>query len=201
MRKSAETQFAIHSLLQERWSPRAFTADIVEEHKLQSLLEAARWASSCFNEQPWSFLVSTIQQVDEHEKMLTCLAKPNQIWAKQAPVLMITLAKLTFAHNGKPNQHASHDVGLAIGNLVVQATALDLGVHQMAGIFPDIVKSLYKIPDNYQALTALAIGYTGDSQSLPDDLRERELAKRTRHALSDFVFSGQWGQSSPIVQG
>ena len=200
MHNPAHTQFPIHSLLQERWSPRAFAKDAVEEHKLQSILEAARWASSCFNEQPWSFLVATTQHEEEHANMLTCLAEGNQSWAKQAPVLMITVAKITFAHNGTPNRHAFHDVGLAVGNLVMQATALGLGVHQMAGIFPDIAKSVYNISDNYEALTALAIGYVGDPQSLPDALRERELATRTRHPLSDFVFCGQWGQSASMVQ-
>ena len=199
MQNPANPQVPIHSLLQERWSPRAFSQKMVEKDALQSLLEAARWASSCFNEQPWSFLVSTSQEKEEHGKMLSCLAEANQSWAKEAPVLMITIVKLAFAHNGTSNRHASHDVGLAVGNLVVQATALGLGVHQMAGIHPDVAKSLYHIPDTHEALTALALGYFGDPQSLPDALRERELAIRTRQPLSEFVFSGQWGQSSPIV--
>ena len=200
MKKPAHTQFPIHSLLQERWSPRAFSENTVEDNKLQSLLEGARWAASCFNEQPWSFLVATKDNEKEHARMLTCLAEANQSWAKQAPVLMLTVAKLSFAHNGKPNRHAYHDVGLAVGNLVVQATALGLGVHQMAGIFPDIAKSLYNIPEDHEAVTGLAIGYFGNPQSLPDALRERELAERTRHALSDFVFSGRWGQSPAWIQ-
>ena len=200
MQKSAQTQFPIHPLLQERWSPRAFSGEPVEHNTLQSLLEAARWASSCFNEQPWSFIVATKDNEKDHARMLTCLAEANQSWAKQAPVLMITIAKLTFAHNGKPNLHAYHDIGLAVGNLVLQATALGLSVHQMAGIFPDVAKSLYNIPENHEAVTGLTIGYFGDPQSLPETLRERELAERTRHALSDFVFSGQWGQSPAWTQ-
>ncbi|MGB0908819.1 MAG: nitroreductase family protein [Nitrospirales bacterium] len=200
MHNPAHPQFPIHSLLQERWSPRAFSEKPVEKNILQSLMEAARWASSCFNEQPWSFLVATIQEKEEHGKMLSCLAEANQSWAKKAPVLMITIAKLHFAHNGTSNRHAFHDVGLAVGNLVVQATALGLGVHQMAGITPEIAKSLYNIPDNYEALTALAIGYIGDPQSLPAVFRERELAERTRHPLSEFVFSTQWGQSAAVVR-
>ncbi|GJL56314.1 MAG: hypothetical protein NPIRA02_34460 [Nitrospirales bacterium] len=199
MNKPAHTQFPIHALVQERWSPRAFANEPVEEQKLQSLLEAARWAASCFNEQPWGFLVATKQQTDAHDNMLTCLADANQIWAKHAPVLMLTVAKLNFAHNGKSNRHAFHDVGLAVGNLVTQATALGLSVHQMAGILPDKAKSLYNIPDDHEAVTGLAIGYIGDPQQLPDELRERELAQRTRHPLSDFVFTGQWGQSSAFL--
>ena len=199
MQKPAHTQYTIHPLLQNRWSPRAFSKDAVEEDKLQSLLEAARWASSCFNEQPWHFIVASNQHEKEHARMQTCIVAGNS-WAKLAPVLMITVAKLTFTHNETSNHHAYHDIGLAVGNLVVQATDLGLSVHQMAGIFPDVAKSLYHIPDHYEALTALAIGYVGDPQSLPGELRERELAARTRRSLSDFVFSGQWGQSSPIVQ-
>ncbi|WP_454063965.1 nitroreductase family protein [Candidatus Nitrospira salsa] len=199
MQKSAQTQFPIHTLMQERWSPRAFANDVVKKETLQSLLEAARWAASCFNEQPWGFLVATKQQEGEHTKMLTCLAEANQHWAKHAPVLMITVAKLTFAHNGKPNRHAFHDIGLSVGNLVLQATDLGLGVHQMAGIFPDVAKSLYNIPENHEAVTGLAIGYMGDPQSLSDELRERESAQRTRHPLSHFVFTEQWGQSAPLT--
>ncbi len=200
MQKLAQTQFPIHPLLQERWSPRAFSNELVEETTLQSLFEAARWASSCFNEQPWSFLVATKKNGEEHVKMLSCLVEANQSWAKQAPVLMLTIAKLIFDHNGKSNRHAYHDVGLAVGNLVVQATALGLGVHQMAGILPDMIKSSYDIPENYEPVTGLAIGYFGDPQSLPDELREREVAKRTRLPLSDFVFSSRWGHSASFVE-
>ncbi|MCA9473335.1 MAG: nitroreductase family protein [Nitrospirales bacterium] len=195
MSKTAKTQFPIHPLLQERWSPRAFSEALVEETKLQSLLEAARWAASCFNEQPWNFLIATKRQQAEYDRMLSCLAEANQIWAKQAPVLMLTVAKLRFAHNGKPNPHAYHDIGLAVGNLVVQATALGLAVHQMAGIFPDKARSTYGIPEHYEAVTGVAIGYIGDPHSLPDALRERELAERTRNPVSTFAFQGSWGQS------
>ena len=193
MSKSARTRFPIHPLLQERWSPRAFSETLVEESKLQSLLEAARWAASCFNEQPWNFLVATKQQEKEHVKMLACLAEANQSWAVQAPVLMLTVAKLTFAHNGKSNKHAYHDIGLAVGNLVVQATALELAVHQMAGIIPDKARLLYRIPEQYEVVTALAIGYIGDPQNLPDALRERELAERTRIPLFRLCFSWLMG--------
>ncbi|WP_447969717.1 nitroreductase family protein [Nitrospira sp. M1] len=200
MNKPAHTQYPIHALMQERWSPRAFVNKAVEVQKLQSLLEAARWAASCFNEQPWGFLVATKHRKDAHDNMLTCLADANQVWAKHAPVLMITVAKLNFAHNGKPNRHAYHDIGLAVGNLVTQATALGLGVHQMAGIFPDKAKSLYNIPEDHEAVTGLAIGYIGDPQQLPDELREREVAERTRHPLANFVFTEQWGQSAPLTK-
>ena len=199
MEKHAETAFPIHELLRQRWSPRAFRDQAVEPDKVTSLFEAAQWAASCFNEQPWSFIVATREKTSEFAPMLSCLREGNQAWAKRAPVLMLTLAHSTFTRTGQPNPHAWHDVGLAVGNLVVQATALGLSVHQMAGIFPDRIREVYRVPDGYEPVTGLAVGYRGDPASLSEDLRERELAKRTRKALHDCVFSGQWGRSAPFT--
>ncbi len=199
MEKPADTQFPIHDLLSRRWSPRAFAERPVEPEKLQCLLEAARWASSCFNEQPWAFIMASADQPAEHAKLLSCLGEGNQVWAKRAPLIMITLAKLNFDHNNKPNRHALHDVGLAVGNLVVQATAMDLVVHQMAGIFPDIIRIGYSVPSGYEPVTGLVIGYSGAPQTLPAEIRERELAPRSRKALQEFVFSETWGQSPEIL--
>jgi nitroreductase len=192
MEKPADTHFPIHDLLRRRWSPRAFAERAVEHEKIQRLLEAARWASSCFNEQPWAFIVATSEQPAEHGQLLSCVVEGNRIWAKQAPLLMITVAKLHFDHNGKPNRHALHDVGLAVGNLVVQATAMDLVVHQMAGILPDTIRTSYSLPSEYEPVTGLAIGYSGDPRTLPAEIREREQAPRSRKALQEFVFSQTW---------
>src|SRR6266702_6198279 len=126
MEKLAETQYPIHDLLRRRWSPRAFSDRRVEPDKLRSLWEAARWAASSFNEQPWSFIVATRQKQEEHARLLSCLVEKNQQWARLAPVLMVSVAKLKFEKTGKPNRHAFHDVGLAMGNLLVEATALGL---------------------------------------------------------------------------
>src|ERR1700722_9116174 len=131
MEKPAETKYPIHDLLAHRWSPRAFADRAIEPGALGSLLEAARWAPSCFNEQPWVFLVATKEAPEEFEKMLGCLVEFNQSWVKAAQVLMISVARLHFARNNKPNRHAFHDVGLAAENLVIQATAMGLAVHQM----------------------------------------------------------------------
>ena len=200
MEKPADTQFPIHDLLSRRWSPRAFAERPVEPDKVQRLLEAARWASSCFNEQPWAFIIAAADQLVEHSKLLCCFVEGNQVWAKRAPLLMITVGKLHFDHNGQSNQHAFHDVGLAVGNLVVQATAMDLVVHQMAGILPEIIREYYTVPAGYDPLTGLAIGYQGDLEALPDELREREQASRSRKALSDFVFSETWGQNPKFLK-
>lgn len=193
MEKPANIQFHVHELLSRRWSPRAFADRPVEREKIQRLLEAARWAPSSFNEQPWAFIVATTDHPVEHQTLLSCLKEGNQIWAKKAPLLMLTVAKLHFDHNGQANRHAYHDVGLAVGNLVVQATAMDLVVHQMAGILPDHIRECYSLPAGYEAVTGIAIGYQGDSQILPDSLREKESAPRSRKSLREFVFSGNWG--------
>src|SRR5213078_4673493 len=139
MEKPAPTDYPIEEILQRRWSPRAFSDRMVESEKLQSLFEAARWAPSTFNEQPWAFIVATKQNLEEHARLLSCLAEKNQQWARLAPVLMVSVAKLNFDKNGKPNRHAFHDVGLAVGTMIVQATSLDLFVHQMAGFAPEKV--------------------------------------------------------------
>jgi nitroreductase len=195
MEKPADSQFHIHDLLRRRWSPRAFADQPVEREKIQRLLEAARWAPSCFNEQPWAFILATTEHPEEHQKLLSCLVEGNQIWAKRAPLLLLTVAKRHFDHNGQVNPHAYHDVGLAVGNLVLQATAMNLAVHQMAGILPDTIREGYALPAGYEAVTGIAIGYQGDASTLPDPLRERELAPRFRKALREFVFSETWGRN------
>lgn len=199
MEKPADTQFPIHNLLSRRWSPRAFAERPVETEKIQRLLEAARWAASCFNEQPWVFFIATNDQPAEYSRLLRCLVEGNQVWAKQAPLLMITVAKLHFAHNGKPNRHSLHDVGLAVGNLVVQATTMDLVIHQMAGILPEVIHESFSLPSGYEPVTGMAIGYPGDLTTLPDEFREREQAPRSRKTLQEFVFSKTWGQNPKFL--
>ena len=199
MEKPAETQYPIHELLRQRWSPRAFSDRRVEPDALRSLLEAARWAPSSYNEQPWSFIVATKEDTAEHARLLSCLVEGNIQWAQHAPVLMVSVAKLYFDEDHERNRHAFHDVGLAAANLVIQATALGLVVHQMAGILPDRVRQLYGVPEQYEPVAGIALGYPGDPQSLPEGLRKREMAPRERKPLTEFAFSGRWGQTSPIV--
>ena len=131
MEKPANTDYPIEEILRRRWSPRAFSERMVETEKLKRLFEAVRWAPSSFNEQPWSFIVATKQKQEEHARLLSCLVEKNQQWAHLAPVLMVSIARSNFEKTGKPNRHAFHDVGLAMGNLLVEATALGLCVHQM----------------------------------------------------------------------
>ncbi len=193
MTKRATPDHPIQELLAARWSPYAFASRPVAQADLHSLFEAARWAASSYNEQPWHYLVATQAEPEAFAKLLSCLVEPNQAWAKAVPVLAISVARLAFTLNGKPNKAAIHDLGLAAGNLTVEATARGLAVHQMIGILPDRVREVYQLPSGYEAVTGLAIGYVGDPAHLPEKLRERDLAPRTRKPLSEFVFSSQWG--------
>lgn len=199
MAKLAGTSYPIHPLLRRRWSPRAFSERPVEHDKLRSLLEAARWAPSCFNEQPWHFIVATRESSEEYERLLTCLVEGNQQWARTAPVLMMSVAKLTFDRNGRENRHALHDVGLAVENLVIQAMDLGLFAHQMAGFHAETAREVFGIPDGYAPVTMIAVGYLGDPATLPDSLQESERSPRTRKPLSDFAFEGSWGRTAPFL--
>ncbi|MEE3718550.1 nitroreductase family protein [Tumidithrix elongata RA019] len=196
--KPAETQYQVHELIRNRWSPRAFADRPVEKETLLSLLEAARWSPSSYNHQPWSFIVATKDNPAEYNRLLSVLVEFNQGWAKSAPVLILAIAKL-FTDDGKQNHYAFHDVGLALGNLSLQATALGLSVHQAAGFDRDKARTEYQIPEAYAPATALVIGYEGDPQTLPEGLREKELAPRVRKPLQEFVFSGQFNQVSPLL--
>jgi nitroreductase len=197
LKRPAETSTAIHDLIAHRWSPRAFESKPVEPEKLRSLLEAARWAPSSYNAQPWYFIVGTKDNPENYKRVLESLVEFNQGWAKNAPVLALSVAKLKF-DDGKPNRHAFHDVGQAAANLSLQAEALGLSVHQMAGIDPEKARKLFDIPADYEAVAGIAIGYAGEPASLPEGLRERELAPRQRKPLDSFVFTGQWGKSLPL---
>jgi nitroreductase len=199
MEKLAETTYPIEELIKRRWSPRAFADRSVEPEKLLSLWEAARWSASTGNQQPWYFIVATKAHEAEHARLLSCLRENNQQWAARAPVLMVSVAKLAFDANGQPNRHAFHDVGLAVANLITQATALGLYVHQMAGFYPDRVRELYGIPDGFEPVAGIVLGYLGDPNVLPEDLLQRELAPRVRKPIESFVFEGKWEQRSPLV--
>ena len=200
MQKLADTTYPIEALLKQRWSPRAFAEHPVEIEKLLSLWEAARWSASCANQQPWYFIVATKEEKTEYARLLSCLRENNQLWASQAPVLMVSVAKLAFDMNGQPNRYAFHDVGLAVANLIVQATALGLYVHQMAGFYPDKVRELYGVPDDFEPVAGIVLGYPGDPATLSEELQQRELAPRTRKPFESFVFQGAWGEASPLVQ-
>jgi nitroreductase len=193
MEKPADTQYPIHDLLRQRWSPRAFDDRPIEPGKLRSLFEAARWAPSSNNEQPWRFIVANKDYETEWNRLLACLVEGNRIWAYRAPVLILSIASLNFEDDSTPNRHALHDTGMAVENLVLQATALGLSAHQMAGLDVEMARADLKIPSGYEPVAMIAVGYPGDLASLPDRLRERELQLRSRRPISEWTFSGQWG--------
>lgn len=194
MKKTAKSEHPIHEFLAERWSPRAFADKAVARGTLARLFEAARWSPSSYNEQPWAFLVATKENPAEYARALSCLVEFNQSWVKTAPVIVLTLARKTFRHNNKPNAHSWHDVGLAMANLTLQASAEGLHVHQMAGIEVEKIRSTYALPEDYEPVTAAAIGYLGDPSILPEGLAKKEAEERTRRPQREFVFEGGIGK-------
>lgn len=195
MRKPADTLSPIHTLLAERWSPRAFDPTPLSAEDVASVLEAARWAPSSMNEQPWSFLVATIDDAEQHAAMVATLVPPNQVWARSAPLLVITVAHERLSRNGEPNRHAWHDVGMATSMMLIEAMARGLYGHAMGGFYPDQIRSTYGVPEGFSPVAAVAIGRAGDPDALPEPYRTREAAPRARKEPSSFVFTGAWGKA------
>jgi nitroreductase len=199
MQKPATADHPVHDFIAQRWSPRAFSDKLVSPDILRSLFEAARWAASSYNDQPWAYIVATKDDEQNYAKMLGVLMDMNAAWAKQAPVLAISVARRHFKHDGSPNRVALHDLGAANAQLTMEATSRGLLVHQMAGFNQNKAREVFGIPEGWDAITAIAIGYPGDPQTLPEKLRTPELAPRTRKPLSEFVMTGQWGHTAPFL--
>ena len=195
MPREYDADHKISDFIGRRWSPRAFEDRGVEKEKLLSLLEAARWAPSAFNEQPWRFILATKENRADYEKMLSCLAEQNQVWVRGAPVIMILVVKKFFDYNGKSNRWAEHDAGMALENFMLQAFDSGLVTHPMAGFSREKVREAYGVPENFEPHVAIAVGYPGDAETLPPDLKERELAPRERNKVATFAFGGHWGES------
>ena len=199
MEKPAATDAPINELIRHRWSPRAFADRLVEAEKLRTLFEAVRWAASSGNVQPWNFIVATKDDPENFNRVLQTFNENNQAWAKNAPVIGLSVAELNLPQSEKPNRHAVHDIGQATATLALQASDLGLQLHQMGGIFPDKAREVFGIPAGYEVVAGLASGYPGDPNTLPDKLRERELAARQRKPLAEFVFTGKWGSPAPVA--
>jgi nitroreductase len=200
MSNPAPVEFPVNELIQNRWSPRAFSDKPVPEEVLRSLFEAARWAPSSNNEQPWAYIVATKDDAENFEKSLGALVEFNAGWAKKAAVLVIAVAELAFAKNNAPNRNAQYDVGAASLQLSLEATARGLVVHQMAGFDPETAKETYGIPQGWEPIAAMAIGYPGDASSLPEPLQSREKSPRGRKRIREFVMSGQWGHTAEFAK-
>jgi len=192
--KKASLNHPIQAIIADRWSPYGFTDRTVTTLDLSSLFEAARWSASSYNEQPWSYILATRDNPAEFARLLSCLVPANQLWAKEAPVLVLGVANLRFTKNGQENKAAVHDLGLASATLAIEATARGISVHQMIGILPDVARDLYRIPEHSEAWTGMAIGYMANADELPAGMKERDLAPRQRKPISQFVFSGTWGK-------
>jgi nitroreductase len=195
LEKPAPADHPIFDVLARRWSTRAFADRPVDRETLASLMEAARWAPSSGNGQPWSYLVATKDDPAEHERLASVLS-PGNAWAHKAPVLALSMATLQRAD--KPNRHAYHDLGLANENLVIQAASMGLAVHMMAGFHVDKAREVFEIPASHDPVTMLAIGYPGHPESLPEDLRAKDLSPRQRKPIREFVFSGKFGQPAGL---
>lgn len=195
-------QHEIISEIADRWSPYRFDSRPVESQNLAQCFEAARWAASSFNEQPWSWIVATREDTDAFEKIVGCLMEANQGWAKNAGAIVLTVIKPNFSRNGKPNRVALHDLGQAAAHFALQAVALGLQVHQMAGVNLTQIRLQYQVPDEYLPQTAIAIGYPNPIEPTSEQeksMAERESGARQRKPLADQVFSEIWGQASGIV--
>jgi len=190
--KRARPEFPVHDLIAARWSPYAFDGRLISPDDLASLFEAARWAASSYNEQPWRYIVATRENLEEFERMLSCLVEPNREWARNAAVIALGVVGLRFARNDKPNRAAHHDLGLASAGLTLEATARGLHVHQMIGILPDRAREVYGVPEGFEVLTALAIGHAADPDAVAGPLGDRDRAERSRRPVAEFVFAGAW---------
>lgn len=189
--KSAQSDYTIHPLIKERWSPRVFKEDLIDEKTLMSLFESARWAPSSNNYQPWRFMYAH-RGSDGYDKIFDVLSDFNQKWVTDAPLLILTAIKEKF-DSGKENYHALHDLGLAVSQFSIQAQDFGVGVHQMAGVDWKKAHQVFGVPDGYHIATALAVGYYGgDIRKLPEDLQKSETAKRTRKPLEEIISEESW---------
>lgn len=178
----------ILEIIQERWSPYAFSPAPIEDFKLKAMFEAAGYAPSCNNEQPWMFAIATQQKKPDFEVYLEFLAESNRVWAKNAYALVISFARNRFSYNGKPNRYAFHDTGMAVSNLLLQALALDVYVHQMGGFSIEKVKTHFNLTDVIEPVAMMAVGYLGDGESLSPELLKRDETRRQRKSIDEFVF-------------
>jgi len=181
----------VHPLIGERYSPRAFSDRAPTDGELELVLEAARWAPSSRNEQPWRFLVAR-RGGEGHAELLAALIESNRRWADKAPVLVLNMVRRAFARDGQENFHAHHDLGLAMGQLTAQATALGMGLHQLGGFDAEAARSAFAIPGGLDLVSVTALGFPGDPAELPEDLREREARRSTRLPLAEIVHHGRY---------
>jgi nitroreductase len=189
MRTSSEFESPVLNVIMNRRSKRAYDQRPVEPEKIKSLFEAARWAPSSMNEQPWKYIYATKEQPEFWNKIFETLNDGNKIWVKNAPLLVVSLARKNFTYNNIPNAAAKYDLGGANAFLGLQAAELGLNVHQMGGYNPNLLRENLNIPDAYETGVIMAIGYPGDPDLLSENLKQRELAPRVRVVREEFVMN------------
>ncbi|MBP7408972.1 MAG: nitroreductase family protein [Flavobacteriales bacterium] len=187
----SRSELDIHPVINERYSPRAFSDRTVTDHELELLLEAARWAPSSMNEQPWRFLV-TRRGGEGHGELLDALNPSNQRWADKAPVLILVMAKRSLSRNAQENHHARHDVGMATAHLSAQATALGMGLHILGGFHADVARKAFSIPEGMDIVSVIVLGFPGTLEQLEPDLRDREARRSPRKPLEEIVSYGRF---------
>ncbi|PHN05345.1 nitroreductase family protein [Flavilitoribacter nigricans] len=193
--KIADTRYDVHPLIAQRWSPRVFSDKEVTGEDMNQLLEAVRWSASSRNEQPWR-LIYAHRGSKAYERMMSCLSEFNRKWAGNAPVLILAGYKEKF-ESGKDNFHALHDLGLALGNMTVQAQSMDIALHHMAGVDWKKAHEKFDVPAGYHIATAIAVGYYGGSaEELPESLYESAQAERTRIPQASFSAEGKWPEDN-----
>lgn len=195
LRKDSITSVPIHDLMTRRWSTRAFVASRpVTRQEIAALLEAIRWSPSCNGGEPWRYLVlDKSTDRDPWQRAFDCLSAGNQAWCGNVPLLLLACAGSTFSHNGQPNRYAQHDTGMANLSLMLQAVALGLATHAMAGFDAEKARAAFSIPADFTPLTMIAVGQQAEPDILPEAVRTKELAPRARRALSETFFTGSWG--------
>ena len=193
MKTIATKDFPIHELLNKRWSPRAFSEKEVTQEQIDSLFEAARWAASSRNSQPWRFIYATKENKETYDKLWQVMVEWNQSWAKSAPLLILAIAE-TKDDKNRPQTHAYYDLGLAIGNLTTQATAEGIYLHQMGGIEPGTARELFEIPEQFEAVAIIAAGFPGELSNIPADIAEMEYHVQERKPQKEFVFRETFGK-------
>ncbi|HEY3266994.1 MAG TPA: nitroreductase family protein [Armatimonadota bacterium] len=191
MEREYETP-GIADLMCRRSSPYAFSSRPIAPPALASLFEAARWASSSMNEQPWRYVVATQDEPEAFAKMVGALMPGNVPWAEKAPALILAVAKTDFSYNGAPNAAALHDLGAADFALALQAVSIGLITHPMGGFYPEKAREAFGIPEGYAPVAVIAVGYPGDPATLPEPYRERETGPRSRRPHTEFVYRGAW---------
>ena len=193
MKKIAETIVPINDVISKRWSPRAFDSNhVIDDNLIKSLFEAARWAPSCYGDQPWQFILFKKEDTTSWVGLLNCLSVGNQNWAMDTSIIIVVCANKNFNHNNEPNRWAQYDTGAAAENICLQATSIGLSAHQMGGFDQEKIRKLSNIPKQFDILSCMAVGKQLDESKLSKVQKDKETQARSRKPLDDIYFVNEW---------